>query len=215
MFLGTLCWHTFRFSTSLRIFLFQNCLVLLYSNAMFQLPLTQAMLPLNQYHVWDPSNLSKPMNQRVFLRFLVNFLKKCHSNSVSIETSEPFPWRLHLSLAVLQSTFSSWKEYLEQTVTDFYGKPIDKREERQTRKNYLFTYLWILLYHLRIRKSYTQKENWIKPSDTQESFYICYGAVRIGWKKLWISKIISLHKSKMRLTGGIHLPSLLIPRLMR
>ena len=37
MFLGTLCWHTFRFSTSLRIFLFQNCLVLLYSNAMFHL----------------------------------------------------------------------------------------------------------------------------------------------------------------------------------
>ena len=37
VFLGTLCWHTFRFSTSLRIFLFQNCLVLLYSNAMFQL----------------------------------------------------------------------------------------------------------------------------------------------------------------------------------
>ena len=36
MFLGILCWHTFRFSTSLRIFLFQNCLVLLYSNAMFQ-----------------------------------------------------------------------------------------------------------------------------------------------------------------------------------
>ena len=169
-------------------------------------PLTQAMLPLNQYHVWDPSTLSKPMNQRVFLRFLVKFLTKCHSNSVSIETSEPFPWRLHLSLAVLQSTFSSWKEYLEQTVPDFYGKPIDKREERQARKIFLFTYLWILLYHLRIRKSYTQKENWIKPSDTHESFYICYGAVRIGWKKLWISKIISLHKSKMRLRGGIHLP---------
>ena len=90
----------------------------------------------------------------------------------------------------------TWKENLEQTVTDFYGKPIDKREERQTRKNYLFTYLWILLYHLRIRKSYTQKENWIKPSDTHESFYICYGAVRIGWKKLWFSKIRSLHKSK-------------------
>ena len=35
----------------------------------------------------------------------------------------------------------TWKENLEQTVTDFYGKPIDKREERQIRKNYLFTYL--------------------------------------------------------------------------
>ena len=145
------------------------------------------------------------MNQRTFIRFLIKVLTKCHSDTVSIETSEPFPWRLHLSLAVLLSMFSSWKEYLEQTVTDFYGKPIDKREERQTRKNYLFTYLWILLYHLRIRKSCTQKENWIKPSDIQ-SFYICYGAVRIGWKKLWIYKIISLHKSKIRLRGGIHLP---------
>ena len=168
--------------------------------------LTQALLSLNQLHEWDLLTLSKPMNQRTFIRFLIKLLTKCHSDSVSIETSEPFPWRLHLSLAVLQSTFSSWKEYLEQTVTDFYGKPIDKREERQTRKNFLFTYLWILLYHLRIRKSYTQKENWIKPSDTHESFYICYGAVRIGWKKLWISKIRSLHKSKIRLRGGIHLP---------
>ena len=35
----------------------------------------------------------------------------------------------------------TWKENLEQTVTDFYGKPIDKREERQTTKNFLFTYL--------------------------------------------------------------------------
>ena len=36
-FLGTECCDTFRFAASLRIFLFQNCLVLLYSNAMFQL----------------------------------------------------------------------------------------------------------------------------------------------------------------------------------
>ena len=35
----------------------------------------------------------------------------------------------------------TWKENLEQTVTDFYGKPIDKREERQTTKIFLFTYL--------------------------------------------------------------------------
>ena len=153
--------------------------------------LTQALLSLNQLNEWDLLTLSKPMNRRTFLRFLIKFLTKCHSDSVSIETSGPFPWRLHLSLAVFQSMFSSWKEYLEQTVIDFYGKPIDKREERKTRKNYLFTYLWILLYHLRIRKSYTQKENWMKPSDIQ-SFYICYGAVRIGWKKLWISKIKSL-----------------------
>ena len=36
-FLGRECCDTFRFAASLRIFLFQNCLVLLYSNAMFQL----------------------------------------------------------------------------------------------------------------------------------------------------------------------------------
>ena len=105
--------------------------------------LTQALLSLNQLNEWDLLTPSKPMNQRTFLCFLIKFLIKCHSDSVSIETSEPFPWQLYLSLAVLQSMFSSWKEYLEQTVTDFYGKPIDKRKERQTRKNYLFTYLWI------------------------------------------------------------------------
>ena len=36
-FFGTECCDTFRFAASLRIFLFQNCLVRLYSNAMFQL----------------------------------------------------------------------------------------------------------------------------------------------------------------------------------
>ena len=35
--LGTLFCYTFRFATSLHIFLFQDCLVLLYSNAMFQM----------------------------------------------------------------------------------------------------------------------------------------------------------------------------------
>ena len=178
--------YTFRFSSSLHIFsvlkLFGS--PLLQRHVPADVSLTQALLSLNQLNEWDLLTLSKPMNQRTFLRFLIKFLTKCHSDSVSIETSEPFPWRLYLSLAVLQSMFSSWKEYLEQTVTGFYGKPIDKREERQTRKNYLFTYPWILLYHYRIRKSYTQKENWIKPSDTHESFYICYVAVRIGWKKL-------------------------------
>ena len=40
------------------------------------------------------------------------------------------------------SSSGNYKEkVLEQTVTDFYGKPTDKREERQTRRNYLFTYL--------------------------------------------------------------------------
>ena len=184
--LGTLCCYTFRFSSSLHIFsvlkLFGS--PLLQHHVPADVSLTQALLSLNQLNEWDLLTLSKPMNRRTFLRFLIKFLTKCHSDWVSIETSEPFPWRLYLSLAVLQSMFSSWKEYLEQTVTGFYGKPIDKREERQTRKNFLFTYPWILLYHSRIRKSYTQKENWIKPSDTHESFYICYVAVRIGWKKL-------------------------------
>ena len=45
---------------------------------------------------------------------------------------------------------------LEQTVTDFYGKPSDKREERQTRKNYLFILSLNFLYHLRIRRRYTE-----------------------------------------------------------
>ena len=119
---------------------------------------TQAMLSLNQLHEWDLLTLSKPMNQRTFLRFLTKFLTKCHSFSVSIETSELFSSSLHFSLAVLQSNVSSWKKYVEQTITKVQRKSIDKREETQTRKNYLFTYLWILLYHSRIRRSYTEGE---------------------------------------------------------
>ena len=107
-------------------------------------PLTKAMLPLNQYHVWDPSTLSKPMNQRVFLRFLVKFLTKCHSFSVSIETSEPLSCLRHFSLAALQLIFLSWKVYLEQNATNVYGKPTDKREKRQRRINDPFTYLLIV-----------------------------------------------------------------------
>ena len=118
-----------------------------------ELSLSQATLSLNQLHVWDPQTLFKPMNQRPW-RFLVKFLTKCHSFSVSIETSELFSWRLHLSLALFQSVISLWKEYLEQTVTNVYGKPTDKREKRQTRKNDLFTHL----LNARIRRSYTEGE---------------------------------------------------------
>ena len=107
-------------------------------------PLTQAMLPLNQCHVWDPSTLSKPMNQSSFVRFLIKFLTKCHSSSVSIETSEPFSCSRHFSLAALQLIFLSWKVYLEQNATNVYGKPTDKREKRQRRINDPFTYLLIV-----------------------------------------------------------------------
>ena len=98
--------------------------------------LTQAILSLSQHHAWDPLTLFKPINQRLFfpLCFSVKFLTKCHSFSVSIETSELFPLLLHCSLALLQSILSSWREYLEQTVTNVYQRPTDKREERHTRK---------------------------------------------------------------------------------
>ena len=118
-------------------------------------PLTMlAMLPLTQYHLWDPSTLFKPMNQRLFLRFLVKFLTKCHSFSVSIETSEPFRCSRHFSSAALQLIFSSWKVYLEQTVINVYGKSTDKREKRQSGQNDLFTYLSIA----EIKRSYIEGE---------------------------------------------------------
>ena len=104
-------------------------------------PLTQAMLPHNQSHVWDPSTLSKPMNQRVFVRFLVKFLTKYHSDSVSIETSEPFSWSQHFSLAALQLIFLSWKVYLEQTVTNVYGsRPIKEKKDKQGKIIYLLIF---------------------------------------------------------------------------
>ena len=98
LFLGTLCCHTFRFAASLRIFLFQNCLVLLYSNAMFQL---MSRWPWRCFHSTsttssrDPSTLSKAMNQSSSVHFLIKFLTKCHYSSVSIETSEPFSCSQH------------------------------------------------------------------------------------------------------------------------
>ena len=94
------------------------------------------------------------MNQRVFVRFSVKFLTKCHSFSVSIETSEPFTCSRHFSSAALQLIFLSWKVYLEQTVTNVYGKSTDKREKRQSRQNDLFTYLSIA----EIKRSYTEGE---------------------------------------------------------
>ena len=158
----------------------------------FDVPLTQAMPLLNQHHVWDLSTISKPMNQRFFfpLFFSVKFLTKCHSFSVSIETSKPFSWSLHSFSAFLQSILWSWKVYVEQTVTNVYGKPNDKREKRKTRKNDLFTYLLTA----RIRRSYTEGEL-NKTLGYTRKFYICHGAEGIGKTKLWISKIRSLHKS--------------------
>ena len=90
----------------------------LFGSSLFQrhvpndVSLTRAMIPLNHHHVWDPLTLFKPMNQRFLFRlcFMVKFLTKCHSFSVSIETSELFSSSLHFSLAVLQSNVSSWKE---------------------------------------------------------------------------------------------------------
>ena len=107
-------------------------------------PVDPGDVPLNQYQIWDPSTLSKPMNQTFLVRFLIKFLTNCHSFSVSIETSELFSWWLHLSLALFQSVIFSWKEYLEQNVTNGYRKPTDKREKRQRRKNDPFTYLLIV-----------------------------------------------------------------------
>ena len=128
--------------------------------------LTYAFLLLNQNHELFPATVSKPMNQRLFVRFLVKFMTKCHSFSVSIETSEPFSWSRHFSLASLQLILSSWKLYLEQTVTNVYGKPTEKRK---TMKNDQFTYL-LIVYIIQELDKVTQKENWIKPSDTDESF---------------------------------------------
>ena len=92
------------------------------------------------------------MNQRFFVRFSVKFLTKCHSFSVSIETSEPFSFSRHCLLATLQLSFLLWIVYLVQTVTNVYGKPTDKREKRQTRQNDLFIYLSIV----EIKRSYTE-----------------------------------------------------------
>ena len=84
------------------------------------------------------------MNQSSFVRFLIKFSTKCHSSSVSIETSEPFSGSRHFSLAALQLIFLSWKVYLEQNATNVYGKPTDKREKIQRRINDPFTYILIV-----------------------------------------------------------------------
>ena len=159
------------------------------------------MLPLNQHHACDPSTIFKPMNQRPLFRFLVKFITKCHSLSVSIETSELFSWLPHLSLALSQSIISSWKEYLEQTVTNW------KPRKKTNKENNRFTYL-LVVYIIQELEKATQKKNWNKPSNTHESFYICHDAVGIGWTKLWISRIRSLHNSKNTWEAGIHFPSL-------
>ena len=176
-----------------------QCSVLkLFGSPLFQrhvpadVPLTQAMLSFNQLHVWDPSNVFKPMNQRGFVWFLVKLWTKCHSFSVSIETSKPFPCSLHFLLAVLQSVFSRWKEYLEQIVT-MRGRPI-KEKKKQTRKT-VYLLFFNCLYHSIIRRCYTEGELNKTLGHTQE-LNTHHSAVGIGWTKLWISKIRSLHKSK-------------------
>ena len=176
--------------------------------------LTQAMLSLSQHHVWSSSTIfnCKPMNQRVFLSlcFLVKFLTKSHSFSVSIETSAPFSFSLHFLLAWIQLIWCSWKVYLEQTVTNVYGKPTRKIERRQIRKNYLFTYLLIV----RIRRSYAEGELNNTLRHTRKEF------LHLPWcsrdrLKLRISKISSLHKSKNTWGVASTFPSPSIPCLMR
>ena len=177
-------------------------------------PLTQRMLSVNQLHVWDPSTLFKPMNQRVFFCFLVKLWTKCHSFSVSIETSKPFPWSLHFFLAVLQSSFSSSKEYLEQTIIKVYGEPTDVIEKRQTRKKLYFYLCFNCIYHSRIIWSYTDGELNKTPRHTKV-FCICNGATGIGWTRLWISKVRSLHKSNWNTWGvASTFPSPSVPCLM-
>ena len=155
-------------------------------------PLTQAILSFNQLQVWDPSTVFRPINQRPLFGSLVKFMTKCHSFSVSIETSELFSWWPHLSLAVLQSVFSPWKEYLEQTET-MRGRPIKEKKYKQ--ENGLFTFFFNCLYHSIIRRCYTEGELNKTLGHTQE-LNTHHSAVGIGWTKLWISKIRSLHKSK-------------------
>ena len=176
-----------------------QCSVLkLFGSPLFQrhvpadVPLTQAMLSFNQLHVWDPSYVFKPMNQRGFFLFLVKLWTKCHSLSVSIETSKPFPWSLHFLLAALQSFIPQWKEYLEQTAT-MRGRPIKEKNDKQ--ENGLFTFFFNCLYHSIIRRCYTAGELNKTLGNTQE-LNTRHSAVGIGWTKLWISKIRSLHKSK-------------------
>ena len=183
-------------------FFFQNCLVLLHSNAMF---LLNSRWRGRCFHSTSTTHeIHQPFsNQWTNALFFAFWLSswQCHSFSVSIETSELFSWLPHFSLALFQSIISSWKEYLEQLVTNW--EPRKKRKK----ENYRFTYL-LVVYTIQELEKATQKKNLIKPSNTHESFYICHGAVGIGWTKLWISKIRPLHNSKNTWEGGIHFPSL-------
>ena len=141
------------------------------------------------------------MNQRFFVRFSVKFLTKCHSFSVSIETSEPFPFSRHCLLATLQLSVLSWIVYLVQTVTNVYGKPTDKREKRQTRQNDLFTYLSIV----EIKRSYTEGKLNEKLRHTRKFLHPpwCSG----NWvSELWICKIG--HYTSQKTFAGRHPPSL-------
>ena len=47
-------------------------------------------------------------------------------------------------MALFESVISSWKEYLEQNVTNVYGKQTNKREKIQRKIKDPFTYLLIV-----------------------------------------------------------------------
>ena len=94
--LRTECCYTFRLAKSLRIFLFRICLVLLYSNAMFQ-------LTSHWPRLWFYSTSSTHRIHQIFSSQWTNAslgvslfaFWHCHSLLVSIETSELFSWLLH------------------------------------------------------------------------------------------------------------------------
>ena len=54
------------------------------------------------------------------------------------------------------------------------SRPIREKKDKQGKTIYLLT------FQLQKLKEATVKENWMKSSDTQESFYICHDAVGIG-----------------------------------
>ena len=54
------------------------------------------------------------------------------------------------------------------------SRPIREKKDNQGKMIYLLT------FQLQKLKEATQKGNWMKSSNTQESFYICHGAVGIG-----------------------------------
>ena len=114
--------------------------------------LTQVMLSLNQHHVWDPSTLFKPINQRVSLCFLANLCTKCHSDSVSIETSELFSWSLHSS-QVFPRGNNTWSR--QELI--FMGSRLIK-EKKTNKWKWSIHLSFNYIHHSRIRRSCTEGE---------------------------------------------------------